>query len=193
MSEGAQVSTLGKCYICGKYTQVSKFGYWLYCDQDYPKPQEPKKPKYVYVPRQHTVIEATCPVCGEKFEKNQNNGKKYCSTDCSLLAQKLGSDRGRFIIFERDDFRCFYCGTRSYNNNIELHVDHVISRKHGGKSVAWNLVTACQPCNLSKHTLEIRNVDDVLEEVSRRNKAANIPGELTIKLGHGDNDASDLN
>jgi hypothetical protein len=33
-----------------------------------------------------------------------------------------------------------------------FHVDHIISRKHGGKSVASNLALACFPCNVAKGT-----------------------------------------
>jgi 5-methylcytosine-specific restriction endonuclease McrA len=51
-------------------------------------------------------------------------------------------------IFERDQFRCVYCG------NVfpaeELTVDHVQARVRGGDRSGGNLVTACCGCNTAK-------------------------------------------
>ena len=51
-------------------------------------------------------------------------------------------------IFERDQFRCVYCG------NVfpaeELTVDHVQARVRGGDRSGGNLVTACSVCNTAK-------------------------------------------
>ena len=45
-------------------------------------------------------------------------------------------------VFERDDFRCRYCGRRG-----PLSVDHVILWEEGGASTYENLISACKPCN----------------------------------------------
>ena len=47
-------------------------------------------------------------------------------------------------IFERDDYKCRYCG------RCAEHVDHVIPRCQGGPDDLDNLVAACASCNLSK-------------------------------------------
>lgn len=172
---------LGKCYICEKYTQVSRSGNRWYCKLDYPKPRKHQ----VYIPKIREQVEIACAFCGKTFVR-ANSSQRFCSNECSVKSHKATGERRRFVIFERDDFRCFYCGVRSYNNNVELHVDHVIPRNHGGESVAWNLVTACKPCNLSKSSTEIRNTEDILQEISRRNDKANISGELRIKLNTDD-------
>lgn len=51
----------------------------------------------------------------------------------------------RWRIWERDDFRCQYCGSRKY-----LVVDHVMPESRGGTSEDSNLVTACWKCNSAK-------------------------------------------
>lgn len=51
----------------------------------------------------------------------------------------------RTNVFARDDFRCQYCGERK--GARELNYDHVVPRKHGGKTVWENIVTSCYPCN----------------------------------------------
>lgn len=52
----------------------------------------------------------------------------------------------RAQVFERDGYRCVYCGDASE----PLHCDHVLPFSKGGQSTLSNLVTACAPCNISK-------------------------------------------
>lgn len=54
----------------------------------------------------------------------------------------------RWRIFERDGFRCVYCGAQP--PDVKLHVDHRHPRSQGGSDHHLNLVTACEGCNLSK-------------------------------------------
>jgi 5-methylcytosine-specific restriction endonuclease McrA len=51
-------------------------------------------------------------------------------------------------LFERDDYRCQYCG-KEYPPR-ELNLDHVIPRMHGGRTSWENVVTSCLRCNAHK-------------------------------------------
>ena len=51
-------------------------------------------------------------------------------------------------LFERDGYRCVYCGRVLPAE--ELTVDHVQSRVRGGDRSGGNLVTACRVCNTRK-------------------------------------------
>jgi 5-methylcytosine-specific restriction endonuclease McrA len=51
-------------------------------------------------------------------------------------------------IFERDGYRCVYCGELWPVE--ELTVDHVEPRVRGGDHSEGNLVTACKACNTLK-------------------------------------------
>jgi 5-methylcytosine-specific restriction endonuclease McrA len=51
-------------------------------------------------------------------------------------------------IFERDRYRCVYCGEVCPAE--ELTVDHVQARVRGGDRSGGNLVTACSGCNTAK-------------------------------------------
>ena len=51
-------------------------------------------------------------------------------------------------IFERDQYRCVYCG--GVFPAEELTVDHVQARVRGGDRSGGNLVTACSGCNTAK-------------------------------------------
>jgi len=129
-----------------------------------------------------------CAHCGREFEVC-NHARIYCSDDCQYQAARVEQSRGRFLIFERDDFQCFYCGKTSYSDRTELHVDHIIPVARGGEDIAINLVTACQRCNLEKSAMEIRNLDPLIREVRRRNIEADINDGKRIKLPGGDRQA----
>jgi 5-methylcytosine-specific restriction endonuclease McrA len=51
-------------------------------------------------------------------------------------------------IFERDAFRCVYCGGQFLAD--ELTLDHIQPRVSGGDRSEGNLVTACRACNTLK-------------------------------------------
>lgn len=54
----------------------------------------------------------------------------------------------RTNVFERDQYRCQYCGKGFAEEEINL--DHVIPRAKGGSTSWENIVTACIPCNTRK-------------------------------------------
>lgn len=70
-------------------------------------------------------------------------------------------NRLRFQILSRDGFRCVYCK----NDQERLHVDHVTPVVRGGRTVADNLVTACESCNLGKGSMTVDfSALDLMEE-----------------------------
>ena len=54
--------------------------------------------------------------------------------------------RLRIAVFERDDYRCQYCGIVAASPEC----DHVIPISRGGTNEMSNLATACRKCNRSK-------------------------------------------
>lgn len=59
--------------------------------------------------------------------------------------------RMRFMILQRDNFTCKKCGqSPAKNQNIILHVDHILAWSKGGETVVENLETLCKECNLGK-------------------------------------------
>ncbi|MBT7924323.1 MAG: HNH endonuclease [Opitutae bacterium] len=51
-------------------------------------------------------------------------------------------------LFERDGYRCQYCGNSFVAK--ELNMDHVVPRDRGGKTSWENVVTSCIRCNSRK-------------------------------------------
>lgn len=57
----------------------------------------------------------------------------------------------RFKVLSRDRFRCVTCGRSPATDlSVTLHVDHIVPRAAGGKTVEENLRTLCADCNLGK-------------------------------------------
>jgi 5-methylcytosine-specific restriction endonuclease McrA len=63
-----------------------------------------------------------------------------------LPVQEIRFTRGN--LFERDHFRCQYCGNHFPEH--QLNMDHVIPRARGGRTSWENIVTSCIPCNSRK-------------------------------------------
>ena len=57
----------------------------------------------------------------------------------------------RYYVLKRDDFRCVVCGASpAITRGVMLHVDHIDPWSKGGATVADNLRTTCEACNLGK-------------------------------------------
>jgi hypothetical protein len=59
----------------------------------------------------------------------------------------------RFEVFQRDGFKCAYCGKDA--NQAILEVDHIIPEAKGGKTELGNLQTACFECNRGKSAKDV--------------------------------------
>lgn len=53
-----------------------------------------------------------------------------------------------YALLERDDYSCQYCAREVTRKNFTK--DHVIPRSRGGRTIARNLVVACDRCNQRK-------------------------------------------
>ena len=62
--------------------------------------------------------------------------------------RKRGVKFSRLNLYQRDGYRCQYCGHRF--PAPELSYDHVVPRAAGGRTEWTNIVAACKPCNLRK-------------------------------------------
>jgi 5-methylcytosine-specific restriction endonuclease McrA len=64
-----------------------------------------------------------------------------CETDMNIHPSSR-------LLFLRDGYICQYCGDKFSPN--QLTVDHVVPKKHNGKSIWTNVVSACSSCNANK-------------------------------------------
>lgn len=57
----------------------------------------------------------------------------------------------REYLLEKWDWKCSYCGVE----NVQLQIEHIISRAKSGSNRVSNLCLACESCNQKKGTLDI--------------------------------------
>ncbi len=171
------------CKICGRTITYKSEVDVIYCSikcsdahkQIVAKQQEKKERKLFSA----SMPLRDCKICKNPFTPSVAH-QVYCSDKCRGQARQP-NERDKWIIFNRDNFQCFYCGRTSFSDRAELHVDHIFPRRKGGKDVASNLVTACSECNLAKHTTEPNIINELKSEVRKRNEEAGISGQLSIK------------
>ncbi len=60
----------------------------------------------------------------------------------------------REYLFQKHKGKCFYCGTKSPNMELE----HIVPQSRGGVSSVNNYVLACRECNIAKGTKSITEV-----------------------------------
>lgn len=66
----------------------------------------------------------------------------------------------RKLVAERAAFRCEYCRIFESDSNYAYHIEHIISRQHGGSDDPDNLAYACSICNWKKGS----NIATLLEK-----------------------------
>jgi len=66
----------------------------------------------------------------------------------------------RKFVAERSGYRCEYCRVAETDSNFAYHLEHIISRQHGGTDHPDNLAWSCSVCNWKKGS----NISTILEE-----------------------------
>ena len=123
-----------------------------------------------------------CEGCGKVFSQKVSN-QRFCSKKCREINQK----KPYICLYERDNFRCIYCGKSSIEDNVKLHIDHIIPKSLTHDFRANNLVTACEDCNVKKsnHLFSDDIINRILLIVEKRNIEFNIdPNQLFSVAGN---------
>lgn len=142
------------CEFCGSTAKKPK-GWQKYCSIKCSRHAEIKRSKK-HNKNNINYLRMNCAYCGQEFYSRKNT-QKYCSKEC---LDKIGLDKARewnkknkreaeFSIFERDGFRCQYCG-KTPQDKIKLVIDHIYPISKGGDENHLNLITACSLCNSMK-------------------------------------------
>jgi 5-methylcytosine-specific restriction endonuclease McrA len=74
-------------------------------------------------------------------------------------------------VFERDHFRCRYCGLygkASFENALAMSLDFVVPPANKGKKDPVNLIACCRACNTIKGTRAFQNFEEAQKYVSAR-------------------------
>jgi hypothetical protein len=80
------------------------------------------------------------------------------------VAKRKRSIRDR--VWSRAGGCCEYCQLPQQHDPLPFHVEHIISRKHRGRSAANNLALCCASCNLHKAS-NIAGIDEATGDLTR--------------------------
>lgn len=113
-----------------------------------------------------------CLICGQRFIANTSIGggrtKIYCSDRCSYIRARRNREVTYWIILNRDNFTCQYCGRNPTEDNVKLAFDHIKPKLDGGRDTLDNLVTACKQCNSAKGSRPLRHEAEFRKRIQRK-------------------------
>ena len=124
------------------------------------------------------ILRRIYPITAISIERNKFDTQLMLNPDITGIEYQQGTLIGsqvRAYIFERDNSRCVYCGTR----RRKLELDHVRPRAIGSNQVD-NLILSCQECNIAKRNRPIEEfladrpelLKVILDRVNRSEMAA---------------------
>jgi hypothetical protein len=82
------------------------------------------------------------------------------------MTRRHVSSRLRKVVHDRAEGRCEYCLRHEDDSAVPHQPDHIISRRHGGETLADNLAWACAVCNLLKGP-EVAAIDSLTGQPTR--------------------------
>lgn len=94
-------------------------------------------------------------ISGLKNSMNGGGGERkesaylYTDSETRKLRRQINI-KTRFFVFNRDGFKCQFCGRTAQEEGVKLHVDHIKPFSRGGLTEISNLQTLCSDCNLGK-------------------------------------------
>lgn len=106
------------------------------------------------------------PLCQEKMKQAQQTEPAEIDTKRELDFYNVRENRLK--VFERDEYKCHYCGKQLTRFNATL--DHLQPVSQGGDNSLGNLATACLHCNSQRGS---RPVMDIMSE--KRSQEKDVP------------------
>lgn len=91
----------------------------------------------------------------------------------------------RLAVAKRANFRCEYCLRLEADSFLRYHADHIIGRKHGGKTILDNLAYTCPVCNNHKGS-DLATILENEEELVRLFNPRTQNWEAHFELSNGE-------
>ena len=94
----------------------------------------------------------------ESVESNSEISDRITDAAMALAEQKVRVMPSiRWQVFKRDNWKCCACG-RGSQQDVILHVDHIVPRSKGGTDTLDNYQTLCSECNAGKSNRDSTNL-----------------------------------
>ena len=121
-----------------------------------------------------TRLSRFCPITAISQELVKFDTQRMQNAEIAGLEYQQGELQGyevREYLLDKWGRQCAYCGTKE----VPFQIEHIQSRASGGSNRVSNLALACEPCNISKGTQDIRvflkNKPEVLKRLLAHAKA----------------------
>ena len=82
-----------------------------------------------------------------------------------MAKRKPLSQKTRFEVFKRDNFKCQYCGRSA--PDVILEVDHITPVAEGGDNDILNLITSCKECNRGKGKTRLDDNQTIAKQMAQ--------------------------
>ena len=112
-------------------------------------------------------LHRSCPITAISMELVKFDLQKMENPEISGVQYQQGTLAGhelREYLLAKWERKCAYCSKQ----NIPLQVEHIVARANGGTDRISNLTLACEPCNITKGTQDIRDFLQKKPEVLKR-------------------------
>ena len=103
----------------------------------------------------------------------KSKGTKVVFHICRKVSRYIPK-KTRLMVYERDDYKCVYCGKDLYDDFIcktsGITVDHFFPFIKGGMQEIDNLNTCCAKCNSVKRDKLFETIEDFKQYLKERNE-----------------------
>ena len=130
------------------------------------------------------MYQRKCKQCDKEFS-TETKAKVFCNSDCSKFYHRDIKAKAKYKVFERDGFRCVYCGVSIHEYDRGFVLDHVVPKSFGGDDTLYNLASSCHECNSGKSYFRLQpeleaEILSVIKE--RTDKVSEFKKGMTIQV-----------
>ena len=144
------IKKAGKKYVIGAfYGDTQNFFYEFHLKNEYLRFNQPV---YKFLQKYHrTLVNLTNYHLAKFLEKtNEVPNIDYLLTKVEVISRRNSLAEFHRILIKYEEEKCFYCGKELHGRNRKTHVDHFIPWSYIQTDNLWNLVLACDQCNMQK-------------------------------------------
>ena len=146
----ADVRKVGKKYVIGAfYGDTEGIFYEFHLKNEYLRFNEPV---YRFLQKHMRMLTSLTNYHLAKYLEKYNEAPtvEYLLTKVEVISERSSLKEFYDVLMKYEENKCFYCGKSLSSQKRKTHVDHFIPWSYIQTDQLWNLVLACDKCNLQK-------------------------------------------
>lgn len=144
------IKKVGKKYVIGAfYGDTEGIFYEFHLKNEYLRLNEPV---YKFLQKHMRMLTSLTNYHLAKFLEKYNEVPtvEYLLTKVEVISERSSLTEFYNVLMKYEKNECFYCGKKLSSYKRKTHVDHFIPWSYVQSDLIWNLVLACDQCNLQK-------------------------------------------